>query len=322
MRRTTTMTTIAALGGTALLLAGCSGGSDASAGTDETGGEAAANVFEFQVNGIEPAEEIAVRVPDDLREAMGSEADGLVLNGFTVRAHDVEGAEFCAGLTATSTGPTGSRPVSSRTTRKTSPAPRASSSCSTPPAKARSTPWPARSMRSTAALASWATTTLRWSGLLRDDALRTSIAEGRGYRSSRSTPRPRHAHTHRVVDRSARSKTLGRELRPGRVLCGFCNAPGSDSSDATSIDEFDPNATEEGTFVAADHSSAIVVGDCAASATDPDNAFEVGLGSVDSDGEASSIAEVQLSVMTDGTVGVAGEVEGYMRDANENWIKG
>lgn len=60
MRRTT-MTTIAALGGAALLLAGCSGGSDAPAGTDESGGEAAANVFEFQTNGIQLAEEITVR---------------------------------------------------------------------------------------------------------------------------------------------------------------------------------------------------------------------------------------------------------------------
>src|SRR5699024_153377 len=97
MRRTPTMTTaFAALGGVALLLAGCSGGSDASAGTDETGGETAAGVYEFQTNGIEAAEEISIRVPDDLREAMGSDADGMVVDQIVATAHDVEGVEYCA----------------------------------------------------------------------------------------------------------------------------------------------------------------------------------------------------------------------------------
>ncbi|SJM67525.1 hypothetical protein [Agrococcus casei] len=319
MRRTTTMTTIAALGGTALLLAGCSGGSDASAGTDETGGEAAANVFEFQVNGIEPAEEIAVRVPDDLREAMGSEADGLVLNGFTVRAHDVEGAEFCAAelnLDWADGQPSGFIENNTEDLAR---------------AEGEQQLLDATGESSLDSLARTLDEVYSSAGVLGDDYssigqdswddIRTGLAEkGEGYSifSEYATVPDTLTGQEMIdtfLDTSAENSGLDESSAVATLL-------GQDSSDATSIDEFDPNATEEGTFVAADHSSAIVVGDCAASATDPDNAFEVGLGSVDSDGEASSIAEVQLSVMTDGTVGVAGEVEGYMRDANENWIKG
>lgn len=73
-------------------------------------------------------------------------------------------------------------------------------------------------------------------------------------------------------------------------------------------------------YIADDFSTLTVVGDCAASATDPDNAIELELPSVDADGKSDTTATVQLSVMTDGTIGVAGEVKEYMRDANDNWI--
>lgn len=49
-------------------------------------------------------------------------------------------------------------------------------------------------------------------------------------------------------------------------------------------------------------------------------------GSAPADGQETPLARsnttatVQLSVMTDGTIGVAGEVDGYMRDSNDNWI--
>ena len=41
---------------------------------------------------------------------------------------------------------------------------------------------------------------------------------------------------------------------------------------------------------------------------------------VDADGKSDTTATVQLLVMADGTIGVAGEVKDYMRDANDNWI--
>ncbi|WP_179229202.1 hypothetical protein [Parenemella sanctibonifatiensis] len=86
------------------------------------------------------------------------------------------------------------------------------------------------------------------------------------------------------------------------------------------ISDFDESAPEPGTYIADDLSTLTVVGDCAASGTDPDNAIEIELPSVEADGETDNTATVQLSVMTDATIGVAGEVEDYMRDANGNWI--
>lgn len=318
MRRTTTMTTIAALGGAALLLAGCSGGSDASAGSDESGGAAAANVFEFQVNGIEPAEEITVQVPDDLREAMGSEADGLVLNGFTVRAHNVESAEFCAAELNLDWAD--GQPASF-IENNTEDLARAEGEQQLLDATGES---------SLDSLARTLDEVYSSAGVLGDDYssigqdswddIRTGLAEkGEGYSIfSEYATVPDTLTGQEMIDTFLDTSVENSGLDESSAVATLL---GQDSSDAASIDEFNPIAPEEGTFVAADHSSATVVGDCAASATDPDNAIEVGLGSVDSDGEANSIAEVQLSVMTDGTVGVAGKVKGYMRDSNDNWIK-
>lgn len=317
MRRTTTMTTIAALGGTALLLAGCSGGSDASAGTDETGGEAAANVFEFQTNGIQPAEEITVQVPDDLREAMRTEADGLVLDGFTVRAHDLASAEFCAAelnLDWADGQPAGFIENNTEDLAR---------------AEGEQQLLDATGESSLDSLARTLDEVYSSAGVLGDDYssigqgswddIRTGLAEkGEGYSIfSEYATVPDTLTGQEMIDTFLDTSVENSGLDESSAVATLL---GQDSSDAASIDEFDPNAPEEGTFVADDHSSAVVVDNCAASATDPDNAIEVDFGSVDSDGEPSSIAEVQLSVMTDGTVGVAGEVDGYTRDANDDWI--
>lgn len=317
MRRTPMMTTIAALGGAALLLAGCSGGSDASAGTDESGGEAAANVFEFQTNGIQPAEEITVRVPDDLREAMGPEADGLVLNGFAVRAHDVESAEFCAAelnLDWADGQPAGFIENNTEDLAR---------------AEGEQQLLDATGESSLDSLARTLDEVYSSAGVLGDayssigqdswDEIRTGLAEkGEGYSIfSEYATVPDTLTGQEMIDTFLNTSVENSGLDESSAVATLL---GQNSSDAASIDEFDPNAAVEGTFVADDHSSAVVVGNCAASATDPDNAIEVDLRSVDSDGEASSIAEVQLSVMTDGTIGVAGEVDGFMRDANDNWI--
>lgn len=319
MPRTTTMTTtFAALGGAALLLAGCSGGSDAAAGTDGASGDSTANVYEFQTNGIEPSEEITVRVPDDLRETMGTEVDGLVLNGFTVRAHDVESAEFCAAELDLDWA---DGQLAGFIENNTEDLARAEGEQQLLDATGES---------SLDSLARTLDEVYSSAGVLGDayssigqgswGDIRAGLAEkGEGYSIfSENATVPDTLTGQEMIDTFLDTSVENSGLDESSAVAQLL---GQNSSEAASIDEFDPNAPEEGTFVAADHSSAVIVSDCAASATDPDNAIEVGLGSVDPDGEASSIAEVQLSVMTDGTIGVAGEVEGYMRDANDNWIK-
>lgn len=90
--------------------------------------------------------------------------------------------------------------------------------------------------------------------------------------------------------------------------------------DAGTQADLDESAAEPGADVSVDYTSITLVGDGAASETDSDNAIEIELPSVDADGKIDTIVTVQLSIMTDGTIGVAGEVEDYMGDANGNWI--
>lgn len=296
MRRTTTMTTtFAALGGAALLLAGCSGGSDASAGTDETGGETAANVFEFQTNGIEPAEEISIRVPDDLREAMGADADGMVVDQIVATAHDVEGVEYCAvdlAVSYTDGQPDSLIKEGSETGMRSG---------------AEQELLEAFDVASLDDVAAKLDTIIAEADkqgtdvdmLLRENGYDVLI----GYYGTES-----HNTGQAMIDYYMEDSTFRADDSGASVVA---SALGLGSGEARAQSELDESVPKEGTYVGDDLTTITRVSDCAASATDPDNAIEMSL---------PSVGAVQLSVMTDGTIGVAGEVDGFMRDANDNWI--
>lgn len=309
MRRTATMTTtLVALGGAALLLAGCSGGSDATAGTGGTSGDSAANVYEFQTNGIEPSEEITIRVPDDLREAMGADADSMVVDQIVATSHDVEGVEYCAA--ELHLGWVEGQPDTFI----------ADNSEDLARADGEKQLLDATGESSLDALARTLDDVYSNNGVLGDDYasigqgswddIRSDLEEkGDGYSIfSEYATVPDTLTGQEMIDTFLDNAVENSGLDDYSAVAQLL---GQGSNDATSIDEFDPNDLQEGTFVADDHSSAIIVNDCAASATDPDNAIELSL---------PSVGSVQLSVMTDGTIGVAGEVDGYMRDANDDWI--
>lgn len=297
MRRTPTMTTaFAALGGVALLLAGCSGGSDASAGTDETGGETAANVFEWQTNGIEPAEEITIRVPDDLREAMGSDADGMVVDQIVATAHDVEGVEYCAvdlAISYTDGQPDSLIKEGSETGMRSG---------------AEQELLEAFDVASLDDVAAKLDTIIAEADkqgtdvdmLLRENGYDVLI----GYYGTES-----HNTGQAMVDYYMEDSTFRADDSGASVVA---SALGLGSGEARAQADLDESAPEEGTYVGEDYTTITRVSDCAASATDPDNAISMTL---------PSVGSVELSVMTDGTIGVAGEVDGYMRDSSESWIK-
>lgn len=297
MRRTPTMTTaFAALGGVALLLAGCSGGSDASAGTDETGGETAANVFEWQTNGIEPAEEITIRVPDDLREAMGSDADGMVVDQIVATAHDVEGVEYCAvdlAISYTDGQPDSLIKEGSETGMRSG---------------AEQELLEAFDVASLDDVAAKLDTIIAEADkqgtdvdmLLRENGYDVLI----GYYGTES-----HNTGQAMVDYYMEDSTFRADDSGASVVA---SALGLGSGEARAQADLDESAPEEGTYVGEDYTTITRVSDCAASATDPDNAISMTL---------PSVGSVELSVMTDGTIGVAGEVDGYMRDSSNNWIK-
>lgn len=297
MRRTPTMTTaFAALGGVALLLAGCSGGSDASAGTDETGGETAAGVYEFQTNGIEPAEEISIRVPDDLREAMGSDADGMVVDQIVATAHDVEGVEYCAvdlAISYTDGQPDSLIKEGSETGMRSG---------------AEQELLEAFDVASLDDVAAKLDTIIAEADkqgtdvdmLLRENGYDVLI----GYYGTES-----HNTGQAMIDYYMEDSTFRADDSGASVVA---SALGLGSGEARAQSDLDESAPKEGTYVSDDLTTVTRVGDCAASATDPDNAISMTL---------PSVGSVELSVMTDGTIGVAGEVDGYMRDSSNNWIK-
>lgn len=296
MRRTPTMTTaFAALGGAALLLAGCSGGSDASAGADETGGDPAANVYEFQTNGIEPAEEISIRVPDDLREAMGADADGMVVDQIVATAHDVEGVEYCAvdlAISYTDGQPDSLIKEGSETGMRSG---------------AEQELLEAFDVASLDDVAAKLDTIIAEADkqgtdvdmLLRENGYDVLI----GYYGTES-----HNTGQAMIDYYMEDSTFRADDSGASVVA---SALGLGSGEARAQSDLDESVPKEGTYVGDDLTTITRVSDCAASATDPDNAISMTL---------PSVGAVQLSVMTDGTIGVAGEVDDYSRDANDNWI--
>lgn len=284
-------------------LAGCSS-DPAETPTDETGSDSAANVYEFQANGIEPSNEVTVRVPDDLREAMGADADGMVIDQVTVTGHDLGNAQVCAAdlaMTYMDGQPDGLVSAGSD-------------------AGQRSQAEQALLERSEASSIDEIVTEV--DEIIADGEERGLTAQQIGeniqmFAGIQGTFYTDGATGQEVVDGYLSGGSEGETTNAGIIT----QALGLTSSkEPSALSDFDESAPEAGTYITDDFSTLTVVGDCAASAADPDNAIELELPSVDAGGKSDTTATVQLSVMTDGTIGVAGEVKDYMRDANDNWI--
>lgn len=284
-------------------LAGCSSG-PAETPTDGTDGDSAANIFEFQVNGIEPSSKVTIRVPDDLREVMGADADGMVIDEIAVTGHDLGNAQVCAAdlaITYMDGQPDGLVSAGSDASQRSQAE------------EALLERSEASSIEEIVAEVDEIIANGEERGLtaqqIGDNIQMFAGVQGTFYTDG--------ATGQEVVDGYLGGGSEGETSNAGIIT----KALGLTSSkEPSALSDFDESAPEAGTYIADDFSTLTVVGDCAASATDPDNAIELELPSIDTDGEISSIADVQLSVMTDGTIGVAGEVDGFMRDANDNWI--
>ncbi|WP_193107340.1 hypothetical protein [Brachybacterium sp. FME24] len=284
-------------------LAGCASG-PAETATDGTDGDSAANVYEFQANGIEPSEEITIRVPDDLREAMGADADGMVVDQIAVTGHDLGNAKVCAAdLAITYMDGQPDALVSAGSD-----------------AGQRSQAEEALLERSEASSIDEIVTEV--DEIIADGEERgltaQQIAENiQMFAGIQGTFYTDGATGQEVVDGYLSGGSEGETTNAGIITKALGLTA---SKEPNALSDFDESAPEAGTYIADDFSAVTVVGDCAASASDPDNAIEIELPSVDADGKSDTTATVQLSVMTDGTIGVAGEVDGFMRDANDSWI--
>lgn len=286
-----------------LSLAGCS--SDPAETSDATPADSSApSAFEFQTNGIEPSNEVTVRVPDDLRDVMGADADHLVIEEIAVTGHDLGNAQVCAAdLAITYTDGQPDALVSARSD-----------------AGQRSQAEQALLERTGASSIDDIVTEV--DEIIADGEERgmTSLQIGDNiqmHAGIQGTYYTDGASGQEVVDGYLSGGRDGETTNAGIIT----KALGLTSSgEPAALSDFDESAPEDGVYVSDDYATVTVAGDCAASATDPDSAIEMELPSIDADGELDTTATVQLSVMTDGTIGVAGEVTDYMRDGNDDWI--
>ncbi|SMX93146.1 hypothetical protein BAUR9175_02989 [Brevibacterium aurantiacum] len=292
-------------------LAGCSS-DPAETPTDGTGDESAANIYEFETNGVEPSSEVTVRVPDDLREVMGADAGDMVIDQIVVTAHELEGAQYCAADLSMSY--LGNQPLDMIAANET-PTDRESA------VQTFIDRIPDSGVDDEASVVEWLDSAIE--GRIAKGYSESDIADS--FEELFGTPVDLESDTYLspyqdgdtgqdVFDRYVGSASD--EQAPGTTIV----AESLGLNDAHPQTDLDESAPETGTYVSEDYTTITVVGDCAASATDPDNAIEIELPSVDADGRSDTTATVQLSTMTDGTIGVAGEVKNYMRDANDDWI--
>lgn len=271
---------------------------------EETGGATAANVYEFQTNGIEPSNDVTIRVPDDLREVMGADSDNLVIDQIAVTGHDLGNAQVCAAdlaITYADGQPDGLVSAGSDAGQRLQAE---------------------EALLERTGASSIEDVVAEVDEIIADGKERGLTAQQIGtniqmFAEIQGTYYTDGATGQEVVDGYLSGGSEGETTNAGIIT----QALGlTTSKEPGALSDFDESAPEAGTYIADDFSTLSVVGDCAASATDSDNAIEMELPSIDADGKSDTTATVQLSVMTDGTIGVAGEVKDYIRDANDNWI--
>lgn len=294
---------IAAPAAAVLLLAACSSGSDTSSGGDGDGDGAAGPtgpVFEFQPEGVEPADEITIRVPDGLREAMGAGAEGLIAEEITATAHELDGVDRCAVDLAVTYGdgqPDALLERDSDESRSAAEAERLMEKLGV------------SSVEEVAAEV--------------DRIIESNIEEG--------TPGRTAGDVNELLDYmldyeegDTGQDVVDRALEGNGKSSGDSVAGAFDVADLSGagrpIAELDAADPEQGAYVSEDLSTLTAVGLCSASPNDEDDAIEASLPLIDEDGDVKDAATVEISVMTDGTLGVMGEVSGYVQDANGNWI--
>lgn len=322
-RKKTAMATtlFAASGTTLLLLTGC-GGSDSASGDTDNGSGA---VYEFQTNGIDPADEITVHIPDDLKEIMDEDKQ-LIINEFTVKAHNVESNKLCAAeldLDWTDGQPDAILANNSEDSAR---------------AEIEQELLDMTGADSLDEIVDDLDTVYRDNGIYGKDMNAADYSDNTAIRIRNDFADLDNDYSGLIDEVAASSKSTGAKYAGQSVVDAYFETLLEDRShdgpsaiaevlgtgSGASLDDFNPNDPETGTFVADDHSSAIVVSNCAKSDSDPDNAIDLQLPTEDEDdggNELSSFAEVQISVMSDGTIGIGGEVSDYMRDANDDWIK-
>ncbi|MDO5025972.1 MAG: hypothetical protein Q4E03_05600 [Trueperella sp.] len=284
-----------ALLATSLLLAGCSGGGD--------NGLSANSDFAF--DGIAgPAESIHIEIPQELMDAMGPEADKLLVTAIDIKAHDLDSAKYCAvdltytfsdGAIETLSAPLNIDP---RGTQE----------------------YTEKLDELTLSFAPGHT-----SGQVQD-ILSALYMEGGGKMPAgpeREIILRRHGFESFDVDGYLEERQRIRE----EVSADIKNADPAvnllSRMGAKPISEFNETAPEPGKYMQEDASSATVVRPCALNSFDDDNSGRLKFFKASGDAAVTKdVATVKYTVMKDGKVTIiSSEVKGYQQDSSGNWLE-
>lgn len=284
--QTTKTAAMAALGLSALLLTACSGGQG--------------DAFEFQPEAIEPASDITISIPDDLREALGSQADGILVDSVDATPHDLDGLEYCGVDLAVDYADGGLDALAVETTA--------------------STREPVFTEEEADELAERFIDDPEG---LEEEFIARDINRYESATPLASLVLEQHASNVNYADTEELAYVLGEEIRVDgeRTVPGWENLASDliDVDNVAQIADLDESDPRHGAYVHDDMETITVVTDCATSASDEDAAVPFVFPETGED-DIYTFAETPITVMTDGTLGVTGTVDGFQRDANGDWI--
>lgn len=310
-----------------LALTRCGGGSgdptqpDPGAGDPADDGSSSA-VYEFTREPPGMLTSLTVAIPDDLREAAGPDAEGLLVDSVTLTPHELDGVKHCAVNVAIEWAD-GALELANK---------------------------PATSQADAdAEIEKWTNsfldyfdveTTEEWIELAEraqggDAQAGQTIAEGMEA-AEQSHPYAANA------TRELREQGLAFEPRlfiekMQELIAADANKPVDEAAEESEeanvareglgirssvypLADLNESAPETGLYLAPDFASGINVGSCAANPTD-DDATETFTFRTSQDGEGADFAEFDYTVLSDGSITVVeAEVEDYERDVNGDWI--
>ncbi|WP_140400565.1 hypothetical protein [Gulosibacter sp. 10] len=280
------------------LLAGCGAqeSPDTANATGEQPDAATTTAWEFPSGEVAPSDDVTIAIPDDLREAIGGEADALLINSVRVTPHDIDGFELCAADLEMDYAEGGLETLQAGYIDENDKI----------------------------------FDDLQWLDELMSDlewdmerTWLTALEEG----ADRMTEEQKDQFHSLMTDwdraglwELANEMTF--ELESGYTAVVY-NLLNGNYEMAKTQDEFSESDPQNGYYVSDDLSLITVVTSCAESSEGQDAAFEFEFRESDADNPemvaGSPFATVEITVMQSGTIGVSGEIADYSRDAEGNW---
>lgn len=306
--------------GTAIALAGCSGGSEPGNGAP-AGAQSQDALFEFQTSSYGSATDgnLTIRVPEALVEAAGSDADGLLVTEYRTSPHELGGAKYC-GIDVQVTYADKSAQESAGQTSVDD----ASVQAAIDEAEARV--YRVFKVEDQAELTRWFEQKIAEGGLTVDTLTPEQLDNpylmefGLMVVEDVKSGMPVNAAVQALLDfqtEGFRKKADDQAALAPAALYGQALAATTSARPLADLDEADP---EDGLYVSDDGSELTYVVECAADPSDDDDTAYLRF-PLRVDGEIESFASVDLVTMKSGSVVVLdSEVSGYAVDSQGNWI--